>query len=142
MTNNHCRPRALSCAIVLSLFALSLSMSFFALPAHAQQKKVKKSKQPPYALIAGTVWGPDSKPIYGVTVRIRRAQDKKPKWELHSDHHGEFAQRVPAGKVDYIVYADLKGVKSLDGKPLHLVSEVTVQINNDERQDIGLHLTN
>ena len=94
-----------------------------------------------YALIFGTVWGPDDRPVYGVTVKIRRARDKKPKWEVYSDHLGEFAQRVPAGESDYILSADLKRFKPSDGKPLRLVQEVTVHIYNDEREDTGLHLT-
>lgn len=96
----------------------------------------------PYAVIVGTVWGPDDRPVYGITVKIRKATDKpkKVRWEVYSDHHGEFEQRLPAGDADYIVWADLKGVKTADGQPLHLVKEVTVHIYNDERQDIGLHL--
>jgi hypothetical protein len=94
----------------------------------------------PYALIFGTVWGPDDRPVYGVTVKIRRATDKRPKWELYSDHSGEFAQRVPAGKADYVVWADLKGVKTTDGQKLHLAQEVDVHVEYDERVDIGLHL--
>jgi hypothetical protein len=78
--------------------------------------------------------------VYGVRVKIRRAKDKKAKWELYSDHMGEFAQRVPAGESDYIIWADLKGFKPADGKPLHLAQEVTVHIYNDEREDTGLHL--
>jgi hypothetical protein len=101
----------------------------------------QKSKQKPYALIAGTVWGPDDHPVYGVLVKIRRAKDKKPKWEVYSDHHGEFAQRVPTGENDYILTADLKNFKPADGKPLHLLQDVTVHIYSDEREDIGLHLT-
>jgi hypothetical protein len=100
-------------------------------------------KEKPYALIFGTVWGPDDQPIYGVQVKIRRASDKprKVRWELYSDHHGEFAQRVPAGEADYILSADLKHFKTPDGKPLRLPKEVTVHIYHDERQDTGLHLT-
>lgn len=101
----------------------------------------QKSKEKPYALIAGTVWGPDDRPVYGVTVKIRRAKDKKPKWEVYSDHHGEFAQRVPPGESDYILTADLRHVKTADGKPLRLVQEVTVHIYGEEREDTGLHLT-
>jgi hypothetical protein len=103
--------------------------------AHARQDPRK-----PYALIFGTVWGPDDRPIYGVHVKIRRADQKRAKWELYSDHQGEFAQRVPAGKVDYIVWADLKGLKLLNGNKLQPGEEVTVHIEGDERQDIGLHL--
>ncbi len=44
----------------------------------------------------------------GVPIKIRRATDKKAKWELVSDSNGEFAQRVPPGKMDYIIQADIK----------------------------------
>lgn len=107
---------------------------------HQNSIAAQKSMGKPYALIVGTVWGPDDRPVYGVTVRIRRAKDKKAKWEVYSDHHGEFAQRVPAGESDYILTADLGHFKTADGRPLHLVQEVTVHIYNDEREDTGLHL--
>ena len=94
----------------------------------------------PYALIFGTVWGPDDRPVYGVRVHIRRADQKKAKWELYSDHSGEFAQRLPAGKADYVVWADTKGLKSINGNKLEPGPEVTVHIEGDERADIGLHL--
>jgi len=97
----------------------------------------------PYALIFGTVWDPDNHPVYGVHIKIRRSTDKpkKVRWEQYSDHHGEFAQRVPAGEADYILSADLKGVKFADGTQARLPEEVKVHIYNDERQDTGLHLT-
>jgi hypothetical protein len=130
----------------LSCLCLLLVFSFAALGPHVlppvtanpQNKKLKPTD--PYALIFGTVWGPDNHPAYGITVKIRRVPDKKPKWELYSDHSGEFAQRVAAGKADYVVSADLKGVKTTDGHPLHLAEEVPVHVEYDERVDIGLHL--
>ena len=100
----------------------------------------QKSNEKPYALIFGTVWGPDDRPVYGVAVKIRRAKDKKPKWEVYSDHRGEFAQRVPAGESDYVLTVDLKHFKPADGKPLRLAQDVTVHVYNDEREDTGLHL--
>jgi hypothetical protein len=111
-------------------------------PTPARGAAFEKRLKPddPYALIFGTVWGPDDRPVYGILVKIRRSQDKKAKWQLSSDHHGEFAQRVPAGEADYVVWADLKGVKTTDGKHLHLANEVPVHVDNDERVDIGLHL--
>jgi len=133
-------PRALRLSLRVSGFLLvSLLLPSFSL----QQSLLaaQRSNDQPYALIAGTVWGPDDRPVYGVTVKIRRAKDKKPKWEVTSDHHGEFAQRVPVGDSDYILTTDLKHFKSPDGQPLHLVQEVTVHIYNDEREDTGLHLT-
>jgi hypothetical protein len=88
----------------------------------------------------GTVWGPDDRPVYGVKVKIRRADQKKAKWELYSNHTGEFAQRLPAGKRNYVVWADTKGLKSLTGKKIDPGPEVTVQNESEERMDIGLHL--
>ena len=126
--------------IVFLLTALGPSVWSPAIAVPAE-KKLKPTD--PYALIFGTVWGPDNRAVYGITVKIRRATDKekKARWELTSDHSGEFAQRVPAGKADYVVWADLKGVKTTYGVPLHLVEPVEVHIENDERVDIGLHLS-
>ena len=107
-------------------------------PASARGSGGEKPK--PYALIFGTVWGPDGQALYGVKVKIRRADEKKARWELYSNHTGEFAQRLPAGKADYIVWADVKGYKLPSGKHLKPGSEVTVHIDDDERSDIGLHL--
>ena len=126
------RPRFGSLTAALCLAAIQLSASRAVL---AEQKPEK-----PYALIFGTVWGPDNRPIYGMKVKVRRANEKKARWELYSDHRGEFALRVPPGSADYLVWADLKGYKWLNGKELHQDGEVKVHVDNDERQDLGLHL--
>ena len=117
-------------AILLTLFA--------PLPVSGSDQKKVTDKH--YALIFGTVYDPDGHPLYGVKVKIRRSTEKKAKWELYSDHQGEFAQRVPAGKSDYIVWADLKDYKPPSGKRLRQGTEVTVHIDQEERSDIGLHL--
>jgi hypothetical protein len=133
-------PRSLRLHLCVSGFLLVLLL----LPSISFQESLQaaqRSNDKPYALIAGTVWGPDDRPVYGVLVKIRRANDKKPKWEVTSDHHGEFAQRVPPGEADYILTADVKHLKSADGRPLHLVQDVTVHVYKDEREDTGLHLT-
>ena len=96
-------------------------------------------RETPYALIFGTVWGPDDRPVYGVKIKIRCEGEKKARWEQYSNRSGEFAQRVPAGKQDYVVWADLKGLKSTNGRPL-LGEEVKVHVDGDERVDTGLHL--
>ena len=101
----------------------------------------QRPKEKPYALIFGTVWDPDGHPVFGVRVKIRRADQKRAHWELYSNHTGEFAQRVPAGKADYVVWADVKGYKLASGKHLQPGPDATVHIDNDERSDIGLHLT-
>jgi hypothetical protein len=153
--NRLLRPSALVLLWVLSLAAAELCLAKSPLlqaPGETdnqksdepeekdKNKKDKKHHEKPYALIFGTVWAPDKRPVYGVKVKCRRANEKKVRWELYSDHSGEFAIRVPAGKLDYVVFADLKGFKSLDGKHFQAPPEVTVHIENDERTDIGLHL--
>jgi hypothetical protein len=138
VTCNRSVPPQMSPRTLLRL--CSFLLVFAALAVTALAKGSSEDPRKPYALIIGTVWGPDDRPVYGVHVKIRRADQKKAKWELYSDHQGEFAQRLPAMKADYVVWADLKGFKSRNGKPLHLAQEVTVHIEADERQDIGLHL--
>jgi hypothetical protein len=99
-------------------------------------------KEKPYALIFGAVWDPDGHAVYGVRVKIRRADQKKARWEVYSNHAGEFAQRLPPDKADYVVWADLKDYKLPSGKHLKGGSEVTVRIEDIAvRYEIGLHLT-
>ena len=115
--------------------ALLLSVSVAAARAASPPQSLKPADaRKDYALIYGTVWGPDDHPVAGVPISIRRASDKKPKWELVSDRSGEFAQRVPAGTQDYIVQANIKTPK---GQPK---PEVTVHVDDDERRDVGIHL--
>jgi hypothetical protein len=100
----------------------------------------EEDKPKPYALIFGTVWDPHGHSVYGIKIKIRRASEKKARWEVYSNHTGEFAQRVPPGEADYIVSADVKGYRLPSGKKFKPGSEVTVHIKRDERSDIGLHL--
>lgn len=123
---------------LLFLFAVFASCVQPLAVAAPPPQKLKPNDR--YALIFGTVWGPDDHAVYGIKVYIHRLPGKKPKWELTSDHAGEFAQRVPVGEADYLVWADLKGVKTADGHPLHLVQPVTVHVEYDERIDMSLHL--
>ncbi len=136
------RLSALGSPLIVILLALLLAL-FLPTLSSRQPLLAADQKGKPYALIAGTVWGPDDRPVYGVPVKIRRATDKakKTRWQVNSDHMGEFAQRVPTGEADYVLSADLKGFKTVDGRPLRLVKEVTVHIYQDEREDTGLHLT-
>ena len=123
----------LLCIIVLFPCTIFLTPTF---PLHGREHP----KPPSYGLIFGTVWGPDDRPGYGVTVKIRRANEKKARWEAHSNHLGEFEQRVPAGKQDYVLWADLRGFKSPVYKHLQSGPEVTLHIESDERVNTGLHL--
>jgi hypothetical protein len=120
-------------ALILACLTFFLTINN---PLHAREQ----SKPPDYALIFGTVWGPDDRPIYGVEVKIRVARDKNARWQVHSNHLGEFEQQVPVGKQDYVLWADLKGYKNPAYKHLQPGPEVTVHIERDERVDTGLHL--
>ena len=123
-TTEICKRFALgACALVLLLAA--------APRGYAEPPQTRKE----YALIFGTVWDSKNQPVYGVPIRIRRANEKKARWELVSDHRGEFAQRVPTGAQDYVIWADIKIGKG-KAKP-----ETKVHVDNDERVDVALHLT-
>ena len=128
-------PSKASFALYVSLLAC---LTLCLIPTTTLQAQRPKSDN--YALIFGTVWGPDDRPVYGVTVKIRKAGEKKTRWEVHSNHLGEFEQRVPAGKQDYVLSADLSGYKSPEYKHLQSGPEITVHVENDERVDTGLHL--
>ena len=116
---------------IIRTLTLVLAIASVAVCVRADSKQHARD---PYALLFGTVYGPDQRPEYGVHIKIRRADQKKPKWELMSDHQGEFAQRVPAGKADYVITADVKTPK---GQPK---PELTIHVDNDERKDFVLRL--
>jgi len=122
---------------IIGLIFLAITAGVVSAPDTTSAQNPAKKKLPPYALIFGTVWDAQNHPVYGVPVKIRRADQKKAKWELMSDHQGEFAQRVPAGKADYIVWAEVR----IKGKKGIQKTETTAHIENDERIDIALHLT-
>jgi len=129
----HKRFRLITCV-------LAFLSCFFLLTPIASSETRKQPKPKETALIFGTVWGPNDRPLPGITVKIRRAGEKKARWQTRSNHRGEFDQEVPAGKQDYVIWADVKGVKLPEGKRLHPSPEVTVHIESNERADTGLHL--
>jgi len=113
-----------------------------------KQPAEKKSKhEKPYALIFGTAYGPDDRPLYGVKITIRPQAKKRPNWDLMSDHRGEFAQRVPPGPGDYLVHGEAEYAPlGNDGKvqlskKKRLKGDAKVHVESDERLDMSLHLT-
>jgi hypothetical protein len=136
------QPRTVSAAAVL-FACLLVSAAGFASGKSAKDDDKKKEN---YGLIFGTAYGPDDRPLYGVRVIIHPAGKKHPSWELVSDHRGEFAQRVPPGPGDYEVSGAIDLVPVEDGKPQnskrrHLKGEAKVHIDDQERRDFSLHLT-
>ena len=126
----------LAMCVLLALFSTSVSAA-----------KDKPKKEKPYALIFGTAYGPNDRPLYGVKITIRPEKKKHPSWELMSDHRGEFAQRVPAGTNDYLVQGEAEYAPvGDDGKPqlskkMRLKGRTRVHVDNEERRDISVHLT-
>ena len=126
----------LAICVLLALFSPCVAAS-----------KDKPQKEKPYALIFGTAYGPNDRPLYGVKITIRPEKKKHPSWDLMSDHRGEFAQRVPAGTNDYLVHGEAEYAPvGDDGKPqlskkVRLKGETRVHIDNEERRDISVHLT-
>jgi hypothetical protein len=131
------KQRQTTMAAALGLVCLLLIASSF-----ASDDKKKEN----YGLIYGTAYGPDDRPLYGVRVNIHPVGKKHPTWELVSDHHGEFAQRVPPGPGDYEVSGVVEWVPVQDGKPQksqrkRLKGQAKVHIEDQERRDFSLHLT-
>jgi hypothetical protein len=119
-------------AVVLCLVCLFFSHSLFA----AKDKDLRKH----FGLIFGTAYGPDDRPLYGVKIEIHAVGRKNPHWEHVSDHQGEFAQRVPPGPADYLITGEVE-IASPQNKKKKIKAEKTVHIQAEERQDVGLHLT-
>jgi len=115
-------------------------------PAFSSAAQDRKILQEHYGLIFGTAYGPDDRPLYGVRVTIHPVGKKHPNWELFSDHRGEFAQRVPPGPADYVISGQVEVAPLENGKPQlskkkRLQGEAKAHIEDEERQDVGLHLT-
>ena len=70
-------------------------------------------------LIRGTVFTDKALSFPGVQLRIRRAGEKKFRWESYTNSRGEFAVRVPQGS-DYDLVVRVKGfaeqTRTIDAK--------------------------
>ena len=75
--------------------------------AESGTKGSSKNKAEPGFLIIGTVFDEKAFSFPGVQVRIRRADEKKFRWETYTNSRGEFAVRVPSG-FDYEVIVRAK----------------------------------
>ena len=134
-------------AIAAAWLALIVLSALIQLPALDDKKQPdKKQQEKSYGLIFGTAYGPDDRPLYGVKVTIHPEGKKHPKWQLFSDHRGEFAQRVPTAAADYLITGEAEYTAAgTDGTPdkskkKKLRGETRVHMEGEIRQDIGLHL--
>jgi hypothetical protein len=76
--------------------------------APASQSGKKKHNHANDFLIRGTVFNDKALSAPGVQLRIRRAGDKKYRWESFTNSRGEFAVRVPQGS-EYEMVVQAKG---------------------------------
>jgi len=91
-------------------------------PASAAPSTTAKKKKHSHAddfLIRGTVFTPAGLSFPGAELRVRRASEKKFRWETQTNSRGEFAVRVPQG-ADYELIVRAKGFteqsRALDAK--------------------------
>jgi hypothetical protein len=108
----------LACALVASAVLLRAQDPPAPQPAPPQQaapSTESSSKQSPSKsshaddfLVRGTVFTPEGFALPGAELRIRRASEKKFRWDAASNSRGEFAVRVKMG-ADYQVVVRAKG---------------------------------
>lgn len=77
-------------------------------PSAGSSSSKGKSSHAHDFLIRGTVFQPNSLAFPAVRLHIRRAKEKKFRWDTYTNSRGEFAVRVPQG-LQYEVVIHLKG---------------------------------
>src|SRR5882757_9324656 len=106
---------------VVALWAAALLAPFAVFPTPVSQSALASSPQSSSSangrqkyshandfLIRGTVFTDKALSFPGVQLRIRRAGEKKFRWESYTNSRGEFAVRVPQGS-DYEMVVRIKG---------------------------------
>ncbi len=116
---------ALWAAALLAPFAVFLTpVSPAALASPSQSSSSAKSGKQRYShandfLIRGTVFTDRALSFPGVQLRIRRAGEKKFRWEDQTNSRGEFAIRVPQG-TQYEMVVRVKGfadqIRTIDAR--------------------------
>ncbi len=77
-------------------------------PTESSSSNKNKRSHASDLLLRGTVFNERGLAMREVKLRIRRANEKKSRWETYTNSRGEFAIRVPPGS-DYEVQAESKG---------------------------------
>jgi hypothetical protein len=88
-------PRHPTCAMLILLTVLLYGLVGLGPPAGAEQSP--KSTHEDDFLLFGTVFNEQGLALPGARVRVRRAGERKVRWEAQSDRRGEFGVRVPRG---------------------------------------------
>ena len=117
--------------ILLPEVGLIAWLLFGAYPA-VEAKEKKEQSEDVFALLVGTCFNEKGLSMQGVSVEAEiqtasQQKSKKKKWTTVTDVRGEFALRLPAGKIQFLVTVNKDGYKS---------QEKTVIFSSDERQNI------
>ena len=103
------RGRVSRCGVFPSLFAwMMLVGSVWSGPLLYAVSNPQQKPSYTDCILYGNVFTSDGHLFEGADVHVRRATDKKAKWEAFSDRRGEFAVRVPPGP-QYVVEVKAKG---------------------------------
>jgi len=128
------------CVITLAIIMFSASLPVLAgqdaatsagtQPAPSESSSSRKSKHSHAddLVIRGTVFNERGLALQGVKLRIRRSDQKKPRWETYTNSRGEFAVRVPKGP-DYEIAAESKGF-----------ARQSQAINGQSEENVVLHM--
>jgi Carboxypeptidase regulatory-like domain len=110
-----------------AIFFLGLTLACAATGLDAAPQK--KKREIPFIVFA-TVFTEHGLAYPGAQARVRRAGEKKFRWEAFSDSRGEFAIRVPLGE-EYELSVKAKGFEPIMEK---------VDARQTSRVDLTLHL--
>jgi hypothetical protein len=111
-------------ALLIPSAASPISIQFDAAAPPTQSSSSSKNDKQKYShasdfLIRGTVFTEKALSFPGVQLRIRRAGEKKFRWEDRTNSRGEFAMRVPQG-TQYEMVVHVKGfadqAKTIDAR--------------------------
>src|SRR3984893_2762073 len=128
------------CVIILAAILTTTSLSLFAgqdaatsartqpAPSESSSSRKSKHRHADDFLIRGTVFNERGLALQGVKLRIRRSDQKKPRWEAYTNSRGEFAVRVPKGP-DYEIAAESKGF-----------AKQSQAINGQSEESVVLHM--
>jgi len=101
--------------VIILLWIIFNSLATVAFPASSPDQENKHAHD---FLIYVTVFTDQGFALPGATARVRRAEEKKWRWDSVSDERGEFAIRVPEGD-QYEMMIEAKGflpaTRTIDG---------------------------
>jgi hypothetical protein len=134
------------------LVLLGLALAIAVRPAAARQNPASPQPAGPAAtqgkehshardfLVKGTVFTNQSYAFPGAQVRLRRAGEKKYRWETYTNSRGEFAVRVPQGS-SYELQVRSKGfldqTRTIDAQAGNLEEGVTFRMQPAESKRKG-----